>query len=300
MSGIKIPYALDANQNRIFAKDIANTGFQSPLKCSGNGCEAILKFVKGYKRESYGKTQFIPSFFRLEKGFDHFDFCKFKTSGNDVLNVKSSDADVKSALLRGEDLFRIHILETEDKKILDGREGVFSVNPPSDTTKREYKPRGKKSTYVKTINSLLDIYQYGLSNPKKRNEIMLLVNGKKVLWIDFFFSTSHLGALRRKIIKEGMVKAAVISTVNVIGFPNLKLGGFRFIECYPLLHKNGRGTFATIKLTKSMNSNVFSCNQRVLYYGTFSIPTTKELLIPQFTGNEIRTIVRSGEQVIEF
>jgi hypothetical protein len=299
MSGIKIPSAIDSLSNIIFAKDYEGMGLPTPIFCPCIGCIADLVYVHGFKRESYGKTQFISSYFRLAKGADHSDFCNFKSGGNDTILAKDSSHDVVTALKKGENVFRVHILDSEDNIILDKKKASFILNPPKDTTKRNYRKNGKQATYIKSINSLLEIYLYGINNPASRGKIILIVNGEHVLWKDFFYSSAQLGILKRKIFHNKIVKAAVIATVHVIGFPSSQHNNFRHIECYPQKHKNGSGTYPVIKLSRSMSHNIFQPNVKILFYGAFSIPSTKDRIVPQLNGYEIRTIVSSENQIIE-
>lgn len=192
MSGIKITFAYDSNGVRVNADSYGAFPIAHPLTCPDKNCEAYLKHVNGYKRESYGKQQFIPAFYRLEKGFNHSQYCSYKSSGKDTIVAGESGHEVKDALAKGELLFRIHVMDAEERKKLKDKSGVFQQFPPSDTTARKYRNRGRRSTYVRTMNSLLDIYNHGRKNPHDRANIMLIIGGKLVKWVDFFIQLTIL------------------------------------------------------------------------------------------------------------
>lgn len=127
MSGIKITYAIDSNGLAIIADAFNKSHY--PLKCPDPRCSAQLEHVTGYKRESYGKQQFIPDFFRLEKGFDHDDQCKYKSIGLNNLLVNDSTAEVQQALFRGEKTFRIHLMDNHEQTILKKQANNISSKP---------------------------------------------------------------------------------------------------------------------------------------------------------------------------
>ncbi|MFA0570039.1 hypothetical protein [Vibrio gallaecicus] len=299
MSGIKITFAYDSNGVRVDADAYGTFPIAHPLICPDRNCEAFLEHVNGYKRESYGKQQIIPAFYRLEKGFDHGDYCSYKSSGSDTIVAGESDHEVKDALAKGELLFRIHVMDAEDKKKLKDQTGVFQQFPPNDTTERKYKNRGRKSTYVRTMNSLLEIYNHGRLNPQDRAKIRLISGGKLVKWTDFFYSTNHLGSLKSRLHCEGIVQAAVLVKVSVIGLPNKKLDDFCFIECSPKTTGFGKHLYTTFKLAKSLPSSHFTLNQNVMVLGRFSIPESSKRVTPSYLGNEIRALILDAQQIVK-
>ncbi|MEI8609960.1 hypothetical protein P4S70_13615 [Enterovibrio sp. Hal110] len=299
MSGIKITFAYDSNGVRVNADSFGSFPIAYPLTCPDKNCEAFLEHVNGYKRESYGKQQFIPAFYRLEKGFDHSEYCSYKSSGRATIVAGESDHEVKDALAKGDLLFRVHVMDAEERKKLKDKSGIFQQFPPNDTTKRKYRKRGRRSTYVRTMNSLLEIYNHGRLNPQDRAKIMLIIGGKLVKWTEFFYSTNHLGSLKSRLHREGIVQAAVVVKVNVVGLPNQKIGGFRFIECSPKTTGLGRHIYTTLKLAKRLPSSTFTLNQSVMVLGKFSIPDPNERVTPSYLGNEIRTLITHTQQVVE-
>ncbi|HCG9126115.1 hypothetical protein [Vibrio rotiferianus] len=299
MSGIKITFAYDSNGVRVNADSYGAFPIAHPLTCPDKNCEAFLEHVNGYKRESYGKQQFIPAFYRLEKGFDHSEYCSYKSSGRATIVAGESDHEVKDALAKGDFLFRVHVMDAEERKKLKDKSGTFQQFPPNDTTERKYRNRGRRSTYVRTMNSLLEIYNHGRLNPQDRAKIKLIIGGKVVKWTEFFYSTNHLGSLKSRLHREGIVQAAVVVKINVVGLPNQKLGGFRFIECSPKTTGLGRHIYTTLKLAKGLPNNSFTLNQSVMVLGKFSIPDPNDRVTPTYLGNEIRTLVTHTQQVVE-
>lgn len=299
MSGAKIPFALDSKGNQVSILDYYKCGSPYPIHCAGKGCGALLNHVSEFKREGKSGTQHIPAHYRLAKGIDHADHCVFKTSGNHSLGVDLSDQDVTSALRRGDDLFRIHIIDTDDQHKIHLKEGDFVNNPNINSIKKGYLVKGKKSTYVKTVQSLKEIYLYGINNPLARNKIQLMVNGEKRLWSDFFFSVAQYEKLKQKIRSEGVVKAAVIGKVNVVRLAS-NHNPFEHIEFYPQKRRFGSDNYPVAKLTKSMNSSLFNFGSRVLFYGGFAIEKNpNKLMITHALGDEFRTIVSSDAQLVE-
>ncbi|UNH41522.1 hypothetical protein MNY66_10735 [Moellerella wisconsensis] len=61
MSGIKITFAYDSNGIRVDAESYGALPIAHPLISPDKNAEAFLEHVNGYKRESYGKQQFILS-----------------------------------------------------------------------------------------------------------------------------------------------------------------------------------------------------------------------------------------------
>ena len=299
MSGIKITFAYDSNGVRVDADSYGDHSIAHPLVCPDKNCEAFLKHVNGYKRESYGKQQFIPAFYRLEKGSDHSEYCRYKSSGRDTIVAGESDHEVKDALAKGELLFRIHVMDAEEKEKLKDKAGVFQQFPPNDTTKRKYRNQGRRSTYVRTMNSLLEIYNHGRLNSQDRAKIRLIIGGKLVKWTDFFYSTNHLGSLKLRLHREGIVQAAVVVKVSIVGLPNQKLGGFCFIECSPKTTGLGKHIYTTLKLAKSLPSSHFSLNQNIMVFGKFCIPESSDRVTPSYLGNEIRTLITHTQQVVD-
>jgi len=300
LSGIKITFAYDNNGFRVDADAYGMTPIVHPLKCPDKNCHAIVEHVNGYKRESYGKQQFIPSFFRLEKGFDHSKYCVYKATGRDTIVAAESDHEVKDALAKGDLLFRIHIMDAEERKKLKDKSNSFQQSPPNNTTERKYRAKGRRATYVRTMNSLLEIYEHGRQNPNDRAKIKLVIGGEVVNWVDFFYSTNHLGTLKMRLHREGIVQAAVIVKVSIIGLPNQKQGGFRFIECSPKKIGKGRSIFTTLKLAKTLPSKNFKLNHIIMVLGKFGIPKPSERVTPAYLGDEIRTLVVHEQQVLTF
>lgn len=299
MSGIKITFAYDSNGVRVDADSYGAFPIAHPLICPDKNCEAFLEHVNGYKRESYGKQQFIPAFYRLEKGFDHSEYCSYKSSGRGAIVAGESDHEVKDALAKGELLFRVHVMDAEERKKLKDKAGVFQQFPPNDTTERKYRNRGRRSTYVRTMNSLLEIYNHGRLNPQDRAKIRLIIGGKLVKWTDFFYSTNHLGSLKSRLHREGIVQAAVVVKVSVVGLPNQKLNGFCFIECSPKTTGLGKHIYTTLKLAKSLPSSHFTLNQNVMVLGKFCIPEPSDRVTPSYLGNEIRALITHAQQVVK-
>lgn len=300
MSGIKITYAVDANGQPVPADTFNTYSIVYPLICPDPTCSAQLEHVSGYKRESYGKQQFIPDFFRLEKGFDHGDDCKYRSIGQQSLLVNESTAEVQQALLKGERIFRINLMDSHEQSILKSKQNTFQANPPSDTTKRIYRKKGRISPYVRNIDSLFEIYKFGVQNPALRNVIEIIVGKNKILWSDFFFSTFHLGKLLNRINNEGSVQAAIIVTSNMISFPSPKHNGFCFIEFFPRVFVTGSAITPVVKLSKSINANSFNPQVRYLVFGRFDLPNIMDRFIHILSGTEIRTIVSSINQIYEF
>ncbi|MEH6529903.1 MAG: hypothetical protein V7735_01005 [Photobacterium frigidiphilum] len=299
MSGAKISYALDNNGNQISILNYYNFGSPSPIYCGGKGCGVLLNHVSEFKREGRNGTQYIPAHYRLAKGIDHVEHCIFKTSGNHSLGVDLSDQDVVSALRRGDDLFRIHIIDTDDQQKIHIKEDDFVNNPNINAIKKDYRAKGKKSTYVKTIQSLKEIYDFGLQNPLAQNKIQLMLNGEKRFWNDFFFSVAQYEELKQKIRGEGIVKAAVVGKVHVVRLAS-NSNPFEHIEFHPQKRRFSSDNYPIVKLTKSMNSNLFNFVSRVLFYGGFTIEANpNKLMITHAIGDEFRTIVSSESQVIE-
>lgn len=87
--------------------------------------------------------------------------------------------------------------------------------------------------------------------------------------------------------------------INVVGLPNQKLGGFRFIECSPKTTGFGKHIYTTLKLAKRLPSSSFTLNQSVMVLGKFSIPDPSERVTPAYLGNEIRTLVTHTQQIVE-
>ncbi|ABM26356.1 hypothetical protein Sputw3181_3544 [Shewanella sp. W3-18-1] len=298
LSGIKITFAYDRNGVRVNADTYGVFPIAYPLTCPDKNCDAFVEHVNGYKRESYGKQQFVPAFFRLEKGFDHSKHCTYKASGRDTIVAGESDHEVTDALAKGEFLFRIHVMDAEEFRRLKDKSDSFIQFPPNNTTERKYRTKGRKSTYVRTMNSLLDIYNHGRLNPDDREKIKLIIGGKLVKWVDFFYSTNHLGSLKTRLHSEGIVQAAVIVKVSVIGLPNKRKGGFCFIECRPKTTGKGKPIYTTLKLAKRLPSEVFRLNKSIMVLGKFTIPSPSDRVTPSYLGNEIRTLVSHEQQVV--
>ena len=300
MSGIKITHAFDSNGVRVSSDNYDALPKKFPLICPDPKCNAYVDHVNGYKRESYGKQQFIPAFFRLEKGHNHANDCAFSAFGRETIVAGDSDCEVKDALAKGELIFRVHVMDSEERDKLKVKAGEFHINPPNDTAERKYRKKGRRATYVRTMDSLLDIYHHGVSNPIDRSKIQLVIGGNLVKWIDFFYSTNHLGSLRTRLINEGIVQVAVILKVHIIGLPNAKLGRFQFIECNPKTTGNGRKIYTTIKLAKNMPVSTFTLGSQIMVLGKFSIPDDADRVTPIYLGNEVRTLVSHPLQVVEF
>lgn len=299
MSGVKIPFALDIKGNKVSISDYYKLGAPQPIFCGGKDCGALLNHVSEFKREGKNGSQHIPAHFRLAKNIDHADHCIYKSSGNHNISVDLSDQDVIAALKRGDDLFRIHIVDNDDKRKIELRENDFVHSNKINSVKRDYRPKGKTSTYIKTVRSLKEIYLYGLNNPAARSKIQLLVNGEKRSWRDFFYSIKQYETLKQKIKNEGVVKAAVIGRVNALIFPK-KHNPFEHVEFHPQRRNSGPDNYPVIKLTKSMSSKSFKFGSSILFYGGFSLEINpQKKIISSAVGDEIKTIVSSESQIIE-
>ncbi|WP_434526430.1 hypothetical protein [Photorhabdus asymbiotica] len=296
MSGIKITTAIDQSGVVIDENNYNKDQLHLPLICPDKNCNAILVHVNAYKRESYNRSQYIPAFFRLEKGFIHTNQCKYKTNGNTTINSKYSQSDVIDALNRGETLFRIHVMNSDEINNLHIKSSEFQLNPPSDTTDRIYLIKGRKATYIKTMSSLLDIYKFGLLNKQQQASIKLLTGGKILLWKDYFYSTSYLPALYSKLQKNKLIQAAIIVKVNYSKMHR----GFKYLICSSIYKDNDYRVITAIKLSKNMEKYNIRTNRIYMILGNFSEPFINDRVIKKYKGDEIRTLISNPSQIIEY
>ncbi|TDB47905.1 hypothetical protein [Photorhabdus luminescens] len=296
MSGIKITTAIDQSGVVIDANNYNKDQLHLPFICPDKNCNAILVHVNAYKRESYSRSQYIPAFFRLEKGFIHTNQCKYKTNGNTTINSKYSQSDVIDALNRGETLFRIHVMNSDETNNLHLKSSEFQLNPPSDTTDRVYLIKGRKATYIKTMSSLLYIYKFGLLNKQQQASIKLLAGGQILPWKDYFYSTSYLPVLYSKLQKNKLIQAAII--VKVIDSTMHR--GFRYLICSSIYKDNDYRVITAIKLSKNMAKYNIRTNRIYMILGNLSEPLINDRIIKKHKGHEIRTLISNPSQIIEY
>lgn len=296
MSGIKITQAIDANHCLLNVDQYNPFVFILPLSCPDKNCNAQIKYVTQHKRESYGKTQYIPAFFRLERGQVHSTTCQYATSGLDTIYAGESSHDIQTAISKGILTFRVHIFNSDDHNQIIKKTAAFQSNPPSNTTDRVYYKKGQKYPYVRTMDGLAEIYDHGLKNPTLQNKIQIIANGKAVLWSEFFYSTSQLAAFYNVLTQVKTASAAVIFRVNIATFPLKHRGNFRFIEGFPL--PGALPLFPTVKLTPAIKTSIFPLSGRVMVFGTYMAPSASQMIKNNILEREIRTIVHSEEQVV--
>ncbi|MEQ4986185.1 hypothetical protein ABN080_01720 [Proteus sp. fly-1089] len=297
MSGIRITQAIDSNQTLIDIIDFNPSINSSPLTCPDKNCSANLVYVKGYIRRSYGKTQHIPAFFRLERGYLHNEFCHYGTSGMENIHADDSSHNILRALSRGNHTFRLHIIDIDDSIHLRKKAIAMQANPPSDTTDRIYVKKGTKKPYVKNMHSLREIYDYGKANPHLKNIINIVTRTGPITWSNFFYETSQLDQLFAYLKTVNTAQVAIIMKVNVVRMPIKLLDNKQFIEGSPKTIKGKYSLYPTIQLG-NVTSKLFPLSKNVMVLGKFSIPNSKKMIMHPIFDKEIRTIVFSEEQVL--
>lgn len=298
VSGIRITQAIDNSGVLIDVIDFHSGVHCYPLTCPGQNCSAQLVYVKSYIRRSYGKTQHIPAFFRLEKGYVHNEFCQYGTSGVDPIYAGDSSHDIRSELAKGSHIFRLHILDLDDIAKIRQKAIEMQESPPSDTKDRVYMRRGRKAPYVKNMLSLMEIYNYGKTNPDLKETIKIVTGTGTVKWSDFFYETNQLDNLSTYLETVAIAQVAVIIKVNVVRTPIPKFGNKRFIEGSPKRKKGMPNLYPTIQLVENIAPSLFPLSGNVMILGKFSIPTTNKMIMNSVLEREIRTIVYSEEQVL--
>lgn len=116
MSGVAIPFVKDRMGNTIYIDQYEDLNYPTPIYCGGKGCGTKITYVVGHKRRNTGKL--IPAIFRLYKNFDHAYSCSFKTSGNYEIEAKVGTSNIDDAIVDGETLFRVHILNHDEISLL--------------------------------------------------------------------------------------------------------------------------------------------------------------------------------------
>ncbi|AUK08607.1 hypothetical protein F9214_22410 [Escherichia coli] len=297
MSGIRITQAIDNNQILVNVNTFNYSVNPYPLKCPDPNCSAHLVYVKSHIRRSFNKTLHIPAFFRLEKNFTHDKLCQYGTSGLNTIYASDSSHDISRALAKGNNIFRIHILDEDDISKLSRKAAAMQANPPSDTTDRVYVKRGRKAPYVKNMDSLREIYEYGKAHPNKRNSIKIVTGTSTVTWSDFFYETTQLERLSTYLQKVKIAQVAVIMKVHVARIPMAKFNYRHFIEGSPMRIKGGFNIYPTIQLG-NVTPKLFPLSSIVMVLGKFTIPTNRKMIMDPIFEREVRTIVSSEEQVL--
>ncbi|MBT0387181.1 hypothetical protein ABN085_15005 [Morganella morganii] len=298
MSGIRITQAIDNNHTLIDVITFNPRVNPSPLTCPDKNCSAHLVYVNGYIRRSYGKTQHIPAFFRLEKGYLHDELCQYGTSGLEIIHANDSSHDIHRALTRGDNIFRLHILDADDIAKIRIKAAAMQANPPSDTTDRIYVRKGKKAPYVKNMVSLREIYDYGKANPHQKNTIKIVTGTNTVKWSEFFYETSQLDKLSAYLHTVKMAQVAVIIKVNVVRIPMEKFGNRYFIEGAPKKRKGKPDLYPTIQLG-NVTPDLFPLGKNVMLLGKFTVPNLSNMIMHPILEDEVRTIVFSEGQILE-
>lgn len=298
MSGIRITQAIDYNQILIDVITFNPSVNHYPLTCPDQNCSAHLVYVKNYIRRSYGKTQHIPAFFRLEKGYLHDEFCQYGTSGREIIHAGDSSHDIRRALARGNNIFRLHILDADDITLIRKKAAAMQANPPSDTTDRIYIRKGRKDPYVKNMLSLREIYDYGKANPHQKNTIKIVTGTSTITWANFFYETSQLDQLLAYLQMVKTAQVAVIMKVNVVRMPMAKFGNRQFIEGLPKRRKGKSDLYPTIQLGK-ITPNLFPLGRDVMVLGKFTVPSLSKMIMHPILESEVRTIVSSEEQILK-
>jgi len=297
MSGIRITQAIDNNQILINVTAFNSSVNPYPLKCPDPNCSAHLVYVKSHIRRYVNKTLHIPAFFRLEKNFTHDKFCQYGTSGLDTIYAGDSSHDISRALAKGNKLFRIHILDVDDIAKISKKAAAVQANPPSDTTDRVYVKRGRKAPYVKNMDSLREIYEYGKANPNQRNTIKIVTGTSTVTWSDFFYETAQLDRLSTYLQTVKIAQVAVIMKVHVARTPLAKFNHRQFIEGSPMRVKGGPNIYPTIQLG-NVTPQLFPLSSNVMVLGKFTVPINSKMIMDPIFDREVRTIVSSEEQVL--
>ncbi|WMT14894.1 hypothetical protein [Serratia fonticola] len=297
MSGIRITQAIDYNQALIDVIAFNPRINPYPLTCPDQNCSAHLVYVKSYIRRSYGKTQHIPAFFRLGKGYLHNEFCQYGTSGLDTIHAGDSSHDIRRALARGNNIFRLHILDADDITQIRRKAAAMQAHPLSDTTDRVYVRKGRKDPYVKNMLSLREIYDYGKANPHLKNTIKIVTGTTTVAWSDFFYETSQLDQLSTYLQTVKTAQVAVIMKVHVVRTPIAQFGNKQFIEGSPKKIMGKPDLYPTIQLG-NVTPKLFPLSRNVMILGKFSVPVPNKMIMNPIIEREVRTIVFSEEQVL--
>lgn len=297
MSGIRITQAIDNNGILISVIAFSSSVNPYPLTCPDSNCSAHLVYVKGHIRRSYNKTLHIPAFFRLEQDFTHNEFCQYGTSGLDTIYASDSSHNISRALAKGNKTFRIHILDADDVTRLRKNAAAAQATPPSDTTDRVYVKKGKKEPYVKNMQGLREIYEYGKANPNLRNTIKIVTGTSTVTWSDFFYETSQLDQLSTYLQTVSIAQVAVIMKVHVARTPLPKFGNRQFIEGSPMKIVGGPNVYPTIQLG-NVPPQLFPLSCKVMVLGKFTIPAHRKMIMDPIFDREVRTIVSIEEQVL--
>lgn len=303
MSGIKITDAIIQNGSVISAISYHQHGGPLPIYCPDNNCHAELSHVKGYKRESYGRVQHIPPFYRLKRHFDHSENCQFSTKGQTTLKIDYASFNIKNSLKNGDRIFRIHLLQEADKRNIIKNFNQIKNTNNLDRTERSYIKKSKIYPYIREMDGLKELYLFGLNNVSERNKIKIIINTNSYAWGDFFFERKGYGDLLKIIEalpKEPYYYAAIVGYVFV---KKIVTNGFEFIE---LKDKSNQyhprnNVVITLKLSKHVKSTLpcFNFSQDVIVFSKFKkITVSAQREIDILRGEEIRTVIYDPLQII--
>jgi hypothetical protein len=270
MSGVKIPFGYDSNQNQVSILNYLSFGRPNPIFCGGKSCEAELKYVSASQRIGKLKTTQVPTYFRLAKYENHSVICSFATKGKQVIDAAGSSNKIIMALNNGSRVFRIHLMDDKDQAKMEGKENDFLKKHNHDTVKRIYRTHGRKLPYVNNLNGLFNLYEYGRKNPTFRQSIFVMVDKEKLRWDEFFFDVKHYDELQQKVVANGTVKAAVIGHVQQVNF-STPTRRFYSAEFLPKRQGQGNNIYPVARLKFGLSHNFITPGKKVLCFGSFKL-----------------------------
>jgi hypothetical protein len=218
--GIKMSKVLH-NEKELKIQEYDTNKKYNQLKCYY--CGTDVSFVDSYERDLGDRKITVGRFFRLKKGHEHHNGCKFTVDG-EILNIYAACAD-NEIILKQDDAYVVRLLLTAD----DTRSITNStIKEVTGHGKRDhnYISSGKKTAYLSTMKRIMQLRTMVESNNDLANKIKLQFRDYYsksyfILWKNFYFDSlrdndysSLLKYLKGKKIYHPICIDGFIKSVN--------------------------------------------------------------------------------------
>ena len=181
-------------------------------------CNAGVTFVNSYERNLGERKILVPKFFRLQRGEEHGEGCKYTVDGA-ISNIHAACAD-KELMSKKDNKYVVRLMlisqdtaQQESKNLADktGR----------GKRRHNYILSGKKTAYLSTMNQIMKLRALLEDNSDLENKINLQYYTEKgdpylVPWKNFYFDSENENDFNRLL--RYLTNKRVYHPICVVGY----------------------------------------------------------------------------------
>lgn len=213
--GIKMSWAR-YNGQKIKISEYDTNKVYGNLKCYY--CNAELSFVNSHERDLGERKIIIQKYFRLKRGEEHEEGCKYTVDGA-VLNIYASCAD--DELMSKRDNKYVVRLMLISKDVAKNESTKLADESGHGKRQHNYISSGKKIAYLSTMNQIMKLRTLVDDNSDLENKINLqCYDGNDVpylvSWKDFYYDSENENDFSRLL--RYLTNKKVYHPICVVGY----------------------------------------------------------------------------------